>query len=117
MYFDNVGGEHFAAALEGLRRDGRVALCGVISDYDTAPEARHLAVDLFQVVAQRLRIRGFISTDHASLKEQFRSEVSGWLREGRLVYRETVTSGIENTATAFLDMLRGGNVGKAIVVP
>jgi NADPH-dependent curcumin reductase CurA len=53
--------------------------------------------------------------DHYDLQPQFVAEVGGWLREGKLRYRETVVEGIENNVEAFLGMLRGENIGKMIV--
>lgn len=115
VYFDNVGGEHFAAALQVMRRNGRIAMSGVISDYNAPIDERVLRADMFQVIGRRLTIRGFISTDHADLRDAFTADVTGWLATGALMYRETVAEGLESTPTAFLDMLKGGNVGKAIV--
>ncbi len=115
VYFDNVGGEHLAAAIEAMRLNGRIAMCGIIADYDTDPQQRALQADLFQVIGRRVTIRGFISTDHASLRPEFLATVTRWLDEGRLHYRETVTEGLEKTPEAFIEMLRGGNIGKAVV--
>ncbi|RLV55371.1 NADP-dependent oxidoreductase [Aeromicrobium phragmitis] len=115
VYFDNVGGEHLAAAIEAMRLNGRIAMCGIIADYDTAPQQRALQADLFQVIGRRITIRGFISTDHASLRPEFLDTVTRWVEEGRIHYRETVTEGLDKTPDAFIEMLRGGNIGKAIV--
>ena len=115
VYFDNVGGDHLAAALDNLKQFGRVAACGSISEYNSATRERSIPGNLFKVVGQRITIRGFISTDHAPLRPQFVETVSGWISEGKIVYRETVTEGLDNAPTAFMDMLSGGNTGKAIV--
>ena len=114
VFFDNVGGEHLEAALGALHTHGRVALCGAISTYNAetpAPGPRNL----FLAVGKRLTLRGFIVSDHADLRPEFTGTVTGWLRSGDLVVRETVREGIEQAVPAFLDLLRGGNVGKMVV--
>ena len=114
VYFDNVGGEHLVAALYALREQGRIALCGMISDLrqrETSPSISHL----IQVTLKRLTIRGFIVRDHEDLRPEFEHTVSQWLRTGLVASRTTVTDGLENAVGAFLSMLEGGNVGKALV--
>ncbi|MFB7618983.1 NADP-dependent oxidoreductase [Kitasatospora sp. NPDC056181] len=114
LYFDNVGGEHLEAAIGALGVHGRAVLCGAIAQYNetTAPAApRNLAL----AIGKRLRLEGMLVGDHAALQPQFVAEVGGWLAEGRLRNEETVVGGFENTADAFLDLLRGGNAGKMVV--
>jgi NADPH-dependent curcumin reductase CurA len=114
VFFDNVGGAHLEAALNALRVHGRAALCGSISGYNAVeppPGPRNMA----QMVGKRLTLRGFLVGDHADLREEFTETVSGWLRSGDLVVRETVYEGIENAVPAFLDLLRGANTGKMVV--
>jgi NADPH-dependent curcumin reductase CurA len=112
--FENVGGEIFEAALWNMRDFGRVALCGMISQYNDEqlrPGPRGMTV----IVGRRLRIQGFIVTDHMDASAEYAGKVSGWLAEGKLKYRETIAEGIENAPTAFIEMLKGGNTGKQIV--
>ncbi|MDT0266815.1 NADP-dependent oxidoreductase [Streptomyces sp. DSM 44915] len=114
VYFDNVGGDHLEAALDVLNTHGRVAVCGMISAYNaTEPPAapRNLGV----VIGKRLRIEGFLVGDHWGLRPEFLREAAGWLRDGRLVSRETVVDGIDHAVDAFLDLMRGGNIGKMLV--
>ncbi|EME99301.1 NADP-dependent oxidoreductase [Streptomyces mobaraensis NBRC 13819 = DSM 40847] len=114
VYFDNVGGEHLEAAIGALRLHGRVTICGAISQYNAtepAPGPRNLGL----MIQNRLRLQGMIVMDHAHLRPQFFEEVGGWIRSGALKRDETVVHGIENTADAFLGMLRGENTGKMIV--
>ncbi|WNV75762.1 NADP-dependent oxidoreductase [Geodermatophilus sp. DSM 44513] len=114
LFFDNVGGDHLEAAVDALRVHGRAALCGAISGYnavDPPPGPRNL----FLMVGKRLTLRGFLVSDHADLRPEFTETVTGWLRSGDLVVRETVREGIEQAVPAFLDLLRGGNVGKMVV--
>ncbi|MBQ0892479.1 NADP-dependent oxidoreductase [Micromonospora sp. U56] len=114
VYFDNVGGDHLEAAISAMNLHGRAAICGMIAQYnDTEPPAapRNLAM----VIGKRLTLRGFLVNDHGNLREQFVRDVSGWLRDGKLTYDETIVDGIENAPEAFLGLLRGENLGKMLV--
>ncbi len=114
VYFDNVGGAQLEAALFALRPFGRVIACGAIAGYnDERPEPgpRNLAF----IVSKRLRIQGFIVTDHLDRFPEFVAEVGPWLRDGKLVSRETVVEGLENVPTAFAGLFHGHNVGKMLV--
>lgn len=114
VYFDNVGGEHLEAAIGSLNVHGRVTVCGMIAQYN-APEPPAAPRNLALVIGKRLRIQGMLVNDHQHLQQQFVEEVGGWLREGKLHYRETVVKGVDNAVDAFLGMLRGENTGKMIV--
>ncbi|MGA5823939.1 NADP-dependent oxidoreductase [Kitasatospora sp. NPDC094028] len=114
LYFDNVGGDHLEAAIGALTVHGRAVLCGAIAQYNdtSAPAApRNLAL----AIGKRLRLEGMLVGDHADLRPQFTADLAGWLRSGELRYEETVVDGFENTAEAFLDLLRGVNTGKMVV--
>jgi len=114
VFFDNVGGEHLEAAIGAFRNHGRAALCGSISTYNAVsppPGPRNLGL----IVGKRLSLRGFIVGDHADLRPEFVSAVSGWLRDGSLVARETVVEGLDSAVEAFRSLLSGGNTGKMVV--
>ncbi|MFD4527394.1 NADP-dependent oxidoreductase [Streptomyces sp. NPDC058470] len=114
VYFDNVGGDHLEAAIGQLNRDGRIAICGAISVYNSTepvPGPKNLA----RLIQTRGRIEGFLVGDHYDLQSQFVQEVGPWVASGTLKYRETVVEGIENNLEAFLGVLRGDNTGKMIV--
>src|SRR5439155_9135997 len=114
VYFDNVGGDHLEAAIGALRRHGRVAICGAISEYDAAeplPGPRNL----FLTVANDLTIRGFRGSSNIHLLPEMTREVGEWLRDGRLRYRETVVEGLEHAPEALAGLLRGDNTGKTLV--
>ncbi|MFT2014915.1 NADP-dependent oxidoreductase [Streptomyces sp. 796.1] len=114
VYFDNVGGDHLAAAIDALHVHGRIAVCGMISVYN-ATEPTPAPHNLPLIIGKRLRMEGLLVTDHVDLRPQFLSEVGGWLRDGSLRHSETVVPGLENAVDAFLGMLRGENVGKMVV--
>ena len=112
--FENVGGEIFEAVLWNMREFGRVALCGMISNYndeELQPGPRGMTV----IIGRRLTIQGFIVTDHLETGKEYVSKAIQWLAEGKLKYHETVAEGIENAPSAFIDLLQGKNIGKQIV--
>jgi len=114
VYFDNVGGGQLEAALTALRPFGRVLACGAISRYnDERPEPgpRNLGF----IVSKRLRVQGFIVTDHRARFGDFLHEVGPWVAEGKIECRETVLEGIENVPAAFAGLFRGDNTGKMLV--
>ncbi|MFD6751737.1 NADP-dependent oxidoreductase, partial [Streptomyces anthocyanicus] len=114
VYFDNVGGDHLEAAIGSLNRDGRIAICGMISVYNST-EAVPGPKNLARLIQTRGRIQGFLVGDHYDLQQEFVQEVGGWVRSGELKYNETVVEGIENNLEAFFGVLRGDNTGKMIV--
>ncbi len=114
VYFDNVGGDHLEAALSAMRTHGRIIMCGAISRYNAAaapPGPGNLAL----IIGKRLTIKGFIVTDSFDRMPAFLKEMIGYLAAGTLRTKETVVEGIERTPQAFIDLLRGENIGKMIV--
>ena len=114
IYFDNVGGDHLEAALGRMNKFGRVPLCGMVSAYnleEPPPGPRNLTA----LIASRVTVRGFLVTDHYDLYPRFVEEVAGYVRSGRLQYRETVVDGIERMPEAFIGLLEGDNLGKMLV--
>ncbi len=113
VYFDNVGGAHLEAAIECMNPFGRIAACGMISQYDTPQPG---PTNLRLVVGKRIRLQGFIVSDHVDRGPAFVEQVGGLLRAGRVVYRETVREGLDQAVQAFLDLLEGGHhLGKLVV--
>ncbi|WP_127503516.1 NADP-dependent oxidoreductase [Actinoplanes solisilvae] len=114
VYFDNVGGDHLEAAIGSLRKYGRVAMCGAIASYNdtSAPAAPR---NLSMVVGKELNLRGYIVSNHNNRMPDFLAEVGPWVRDGRLVARETVVEGLENAPAAFIGLLKGENTGKMVV--
>src|SRR4051812_12230817 len=114
LYFDNVGGDHLEAAIGALNTHGRVALCGAISVYNATeppPGPRNLSL----AVGKRLTLRGFIIIDHFDRLGALHAEVGPAVRDGRIRFRETVVDGLDQAPQAFIDLLRGANVGKMVV--
>ncbi len=114
VYFDNVGGEHLEAAIFAFKLFGRAAICGAISAYNsTEPPAAPRNLPL--IVGKGVSLTGFLVNHHRERAAQAAAEIGGWLTSGRLVHDETVVNGVENTPTAFMDLLAGVNIGKMIV--
>ncbi len=114
VYFENVGGATLEAVLLHMNPFGRIPVCGMIAQYndeEPAPGPR----TLISVIPKRLLIQGFIVSDHPGRMADFLRDVGGWLKEGKVKYRETVVEGIENAASAFIGLLQGENTGKMLV--
>jgi hypothetical protein len=114
VYFDNTQGPQLEAALYALVTYGRVAMCGGIAGYNVpVPGPRNLT----QIVGKRLRLEGYIVSDHFGALPDFLAEAVPALASGKLVNRETVVDGLDSAPAAFLDLLHSGagNIGKMIV--
>lgn len=113
-YFDNVGGWITDAVYPAMALHGRIAICGTISEYNLAkPELaprtnRHILVN-------RLRVQGLIVFDFIKRYREGMEAMAGWLRDGKLVYREDVMDGLENAPKALLRLFRSENFGKQLV--
>ena len=111
-YFENVGGMAMNAVLPLMNAFGRVAVCGMIAGYNGAPIPM-AAPQL--ILMQRLRLQGFIVSEHPQVWPAALAELAGLLASGALRPRETVAQGIENAPQAFLGLLSGRNFGKQLV--
>jgi len=114
VYFDNVGGEHLEAALNAARLFARFAICGMISIYNATepqPGPRNLAL----LIGKNIRMEGFIVSHHFDLMPKFIEDLSGWVREGKVKWQETVFEGIDKAPDAFLGLFSGQNTGKMLV--
>jgi len=116
VYFENVGGPVLEAVISNLNFNARVALCGMISNYnatldDMPPGPRNMAI----LVGRSVKMQGFIVFNYPELCAEWIKVGAGWLKEGKLKYRESVAEGIENAPQAFVDMLQGKNFGKQVV--
>ncbi|MBI3029973.1 MAG: NADP-dependent oxidoreductase [Candidatus Rokubacteria bacterium] len=113
IYFENVGGGVLAAVLRLINPNARIPLCGLISEYNAAtpPPGPNLRPLLFN----RALIKGFIVSDHFDRLGDFLPDCTGWVRDGRLKYREDIVEGLENAPGAFLGLFQGKNFGKLLV--
>jgi hypothetical protein len=118
VYFENVGGAVWDAVFPLLNDFARVPVCGLIANYNMTelPPGPDRTPQLFRaVLTKRLTIRGFIVWDFQAQAREFAAEVGGWLREGKIKYREDVVEGLENAPQAFMGLLKGKNFGKLLV--
>ena len=114
VYFDNVGGDHLDGALAQMNVLGRVAISGMISGYNE-PGGRTVVRNLSNSIYRRVTLRGFTVADFIHLKDQFESDMTGWLRDGRIKYHETIYDGIAKAPAAIIDLMGGANLGKMLV--
>jgi len=111
-YFENVGGMVLDAVLPLMNAFGRIAVCGMISNYDGAPLP--LANPML-ILRSRLKLQGFIVFEHLPAWPQAVSEIGAALAAGTLKYRESIAEGIQSAPEAFLGLLKGRNFGKQLV--
>lgn len=113
VYFDNVGGPLLDAVLARTNHYGRIAVCGLVSDYATGNRTRPAEFD--QVLMRRLRIEGFFSPDFMDKGPELTARLREWLDAGELTMPYDVTPGIENVLAAYGKLFSGGNIGKVLV--
>lgn len=115
VYFDNVGGEHLNAALPRMNALGRIPVCGMISAYNNFGSISEPVTTLSNLIYNRVTMRGFVVHEFESLRSQFLADMKGWIKEGKLKYRETILEGIEQAPTALIGLFSGANTGKMLV--
>jgi NADPH-dependent curcumin reductase CurA len=112
LQFENVGGDILDAGLLSLKRKGRVVLCGLISQYNSAPAPTH---NLWQLIVKGAQIEGFILTHYIRQFGEAIPQLMAWANEGKVHMDEHIDEGIENTLPAFLRLFQGTNEGKMIL--
>ncbi|KAJ1726573.1 hypothetical protein LPJ61_005095 [Coemansia biformis] len=117
IYFDNVGGEFLDAVLKCIRPNGRIAECGMISQYNATKETAYGIRNLSYVVTSKITIHGFIVRDYYTTPAYlaFIKEVSALLKENRLQYKLDEVVGLENAPQGLLDLFEGKNFGKRVI--
>ncbi len=119
VYFENVGGAVGDAVFRRLNTYARVPVCGLVATYNAtaAPEGPdRLPLLMGQILTRSLTVRGFIQDEFtASHGRDFVSDMTGWLRDGSVRYREEVVEGLDHAPEAFRGMLRGAHLGKLLV--
>ncbi|XP_075973798.1 prostaglandin reductase 1-like [Anticarsia gemmatalis] len=116
MYFDNVGGEISSLIINQMREFGRVAVCGSISSYNEDPNKTPKATILQPaLVFKQLKIEGFLVWRWIDRWPEAFAQIIKWINSGELKPREHVTEGFDKIYDAFVGMLNGENVGKAVV--
>jgi NADPH-dependent curcumin reductase len=113
VYFDNTGGPATEAILRLINPHARIALIGMISQYDATELPP--GPNLVPLLVNRAMIKGVLVSDHPDRREAFLRDVSAWLGEGRIKCRQHVVDGLENAPRAFLGLFSGENFGKLLI--
>lgn len=119
VYYENVGGAVFDAVLPLLNTKARIPVCGMISQYNghhSDHQQDRLPLLMSTILKKRMRVEGFIiSQDYGDRYPEFYAQMSTWLAQGKIVFKEDVVDGLENSITAFQGLLSGKNFGKLII--
>ncbi|WP_439573624.1 NADP-dependent oxidoreductase [Phreatobacter sp.] len=118
VYFENVGGHVFDAVFPLLNFFARIPVCGVIAQYNATslPDGPdRMPLMLRDILTKRLTFRGFIVRDFADQSKDFFRDMSQWIRDGKVKYREDVVEGLDKAPEAFIGLLKGKNFGKLVV--
>ncbi|EGR1891762.1 NADP-dependent oxidoreductase [Vibrio vulnificus] len=119
IYFENVGGKVFDAVMPLLNTGARIPLCGLISQYNATslPEGPdRMSILMAQLLIKRIKMQGFIIfDDYGHRYGEFAADMSQWLAQGKIHYREHLVQGLENAPDAFIGLLEGKNFGKMVV--
>lgn len=132
IYFDNVGGKHLEAAINNMNTFGKIALCGTTSQYDDNDERKMSSnegdqqinnnkspslgpTNLSLAVSHRLKLQGFIWSDHLDILEEFNANMSKWISEDKIKLKESIFKGLETAPKAFVSLFSGDTVGRTLV--
>jgi NADPH-dependent curcumin reductase CurA len=119
VYFENVGGAVFDAVVPRLNTYARIPVCGLVANYTAtaAPQGPdRLGWLMGQVLTRSLTVRGFIQDEFTrSHGRDFARDMTQWVADGSVRYKEDVVQGLENAPEAFRGLLRGKNFGKLLV--
>ena len=118
VYFELVGGSVWEAVMPLLNQFARVPVCGLIAQYNSngvteGPD--RLPAVMREILSRRLLVMGFIVREVAEQRPRFLDDVSAWIKDGRVRFREDVVEGLENAPQALIGMLEGRNFGKVVV--
>ncbi len=113
IYFDNVGGAVLEAVLKRINLHARIPLVGLISQYNDSKLSP--GPNLGSLISNRALIQGMLVMDHTDRMPDFLRDMSHWLRDGKVRYREDIIEGLENAPRAFIGLLQGENIGKRVV--
>jgi NADPH-dependent curcumin reductase CurA len=114
VVFENVGGDLLDASLALINLNARIALCGLIAQYNAAGPVPGPTM-FHNILMKRARVEGFIILDYMDRFPEALAELRGWLREGRLKYRVDVVDGLDNAPQALGKLFVGANKGKLVV--
>lgn len=113
VLFENVGGPVFDAVLNRVADHARVALCGNISQYNAAEP--YGIKGMRQLLMHRVTVRAFVIADHNDYFPTALADLSKWVKEGKIKFKEDISEGLRSAPEAFIRMLTGKNFGKQLV--
>jgi len=119
VYFESVGGQVFDAVIPLLNPNARIPVCGLVSQYNASelpegPDRMNWLMGL--ILRKKIKMQGFIIfDDFAPLYPEFAAEMRGWLKAGKIHYREEIVDGLEQAPATFMGMLNGDNFGKCVI--
>ncbi|GLT35779.1 hypothetical protein SLA2020_102040 [Shorea laevis] len=113
IYFENVGGKMLDAVLQNMKVRGRIAVCGMISQYNL--EQQEGVHNLGNIIFKRVRLEGFLVLDYFHLYPKYLEMVLPMIKEGKIVYVEDVAEGLEKGPAALVGLFSGQNIGKQVV--
>ncbi|KAB0477650.1 NADP-dependent oxidoreductase [Vibrio chagasii] len=119
VYFENVGGKVFDAVMPLLNTGARIPVCGLISQYNATslPEGPDRMSSLMgTLLVKRIKMQGFIIfDDYAHRYNEFATQMTEWLSQGKMHYREHLIEGLDEAPQAFMGLLEGQNFGKLVI--
>jgi len=118
VYFENVGGTSWEAVMPLLNNFARIPVCGLIAHYNETgvrPGPDRMVQLQVMILVKRIKMQGFIISDHFDRFGDLITDMSGWLDQGLVKYREDIVDGLENAPEAFLGLFSGNNFGKLII--
>jgi NADPH-dependent curcumin reductase CurA len=115
IYFDNVGGQTLETVLPLMRTHGRVVVCGMIGEYNDQDNPYGVKT-LWQMVVNRITMRGFLTYDHPTVLPQAQRELEAWISSGHLKPLVNIRNGFELIPEAFIDLMSGRTIGKTLVI-
>lgn len=114
LYFDNVGGATLDAVLPRMKAFGRIPVCGMIANYNHQTDP-YLLRNIWQVLVNRITMRGFLAYEAADMVHEAEDALTGWVRTGKLIATENVSTGLDSTPDAFIRLMSGTTTGKTLV--
>jgi NADPH-dependent curcumin reductase CurA len=119
VYYENVGGKVFDAVLPLLNTSARVPVCGLVSGYNATnlPDGPdRLPLLMGTILKKRIRMQGFIIfDDYGARFDEFLQQMSSWVEQGKIKFREDIVDGLEQAPQAFIGLLQGKNFGKLVI--
>jgi len=118
VYFENVGGSSWEAVMPLLNTFARVPVCGLIAHYNQTelpPGPDRMSMLQALILQRSIKMQGFIVSNYTNRIPEFIGDMTGWIAQGRIKYREHMVEGLENAPEAFLGLFRGANFGKLVV--